>query len=130
LVWMVSAFLVHAIQAQSTLPYQNRNLSVEQRVSDLISRMTLAEKIAQLQGAWENKSFFPDPANLFIDQNGAFLPERAAVLLKSGIGEISRPSEKRSPHEMAEFTNTIQKWIKENTRLGIPVLFHEECLHD
>src|SRR5438876_2221138 len=30
---------------------------------------------------------------------------------------------------MAEFTNTLQKWVKENTRLGIPVLFHEECLH-
>lgn len=91
--------------------------------------MTIEEKVAQLQGAWENKSFFPDAANLFVDQNGAFLSERAAVLLKSGIGEISRPSEKRSPREMAEFTNTIQKWVKENTRLGIPVLFHEECLH-
>jgi len=30
---------------------------------------------------------------------------------------------------MAEFTNTMQKWMRENTRLGIPVLFHEECLH-
>jgi beta-glucosidase len=30
---------------------------------------------------------------------------------------------------MAEFTNTMQKWLKENTRLGIPVIFHEECLH-
>jgi len=30
---------------------------------------------------------------------------------------------------MAEFTNSIQKWLKENTRLGIPILFHEECLH-
>jgi beta-glucosidase len=30
---------------------------------------------------------------------------------------------------MAEFTNTVQKWVKENTRLGIPVVFHDECLH-
>ena len=129
LVWIICPFWVHHIQAQSNLPYQNPNLPVEQRVSDLISRMTLDEKLAQLQGAWENKSFFPDTANLFVDQDGAFLPERAAVLLKSGIGEITRPSEKRSPREMAEFTNAIQKWVKENTRLGIPVLFHEECLH-
>ena len=35
----------------------------------------------------------------------------------------------RGPREMAEFTNTIQQWVKENTLLGIPVLFHEECLH-
>ena len=27
------------------------------------------------------------------------------------------------------YTNTMQKWVKENTRLGIPVMFHEECLH-
>jgi len=30
---------------------------------------------------------------------------------------------------MADFANTLQKWMKENTRLGIPILFHEECLH-
>jgi beta-glucosidase len=33
------------------------------------------------------------------------------------------------PKEMAEFTNTVQKWIMENTRLNIPVMFHEEALH-
>ena len=37
---------------------------------------------------------------------------------------------KTAVHEhMAEYTNTVQKWFKENTRLGIPVLFHDECLH-
>jgi beta-xylosidase len=64
-----------------------------------------------------------------VDEKGAFLPERAAVLLQDGIGQMSRPSEGRGPREMAEFTNTMQKWLKEHTRLGIPVLFHDECLH-
>ena len=49
--------------------------------------------------------------------------------MKNGLGEISRPSEHRDPRVMVEFTNSIQKWVKENTRLGIPVLFHDECLH-
>src|SRR5262245_25975190 len=108
---------------------RNPSLTIEQRIADLLSRMTLEEKIAQLEGAWENRQFFKDPQSLFVDEKGAFLPERASVLLKNGLGEMSRPSEGKGPREMAEFTNTIQRWIRENTRLGIPVLFHEECLH-
>ncbi|HEX4378729.1 MAG TPA: glycoside hydrolase family 3 protein, partial [Candidatus Acidoferrum sp.] len=117
-------------QTQQSAPaYRDANLPVEQRVADLLSRMTLEEKVAQLEGAWENKSFFSDPNMLFVDDKGNFLPDHAATLLKNGIGEISRPSEHRDPRAMVEFTNSIQKWMKENTRLGIPVLFHDECLH-
>jgi len=117
------------VAAAQQFPYQDPKLPVEQRVADLISRMTLEEKIAQLEGAWENRQFHPNPQTMFIDEKGNFLPARAAVLMKYGVGEISRPSEGRGPREMAEYTNTVQKWIKENTRLGIPVLFHDECLH-
>jgi beta-glucosidase len=115
--------------AQSSLPYRDPKLDVEERVSDLLSRMTLDEKVAQLQGSWQNRQFSQDPKVFFVDEKGAFLPERAAVALKNGLGEMSRPSEQRGPREMAEFTNTMQRWLRDNTRLGIPVLFHEECLH-
>jgi beta-glucosidase len=115
--------------AQVPPPYRDPKLPVEQRVADLLSRMTLEEKVAQMEGAWENRQFFSDPQALFVDGQGNFLPERAAVLLKNGLGEISRPSENRGPRQMAEYTNTVQKWFKDNTRLGIPVLFHDECLH-
>ncbi|MGB6960259.1 MAG: glycoside hydrolase family 3 N-terminal domain-containing protein [Candidatus Acidiferrum sp.] len=117
-------------QAQEVLPYRNPKLPIEQRIADLLSRMTLEEKVAQLEGVWENKQFMKTPESRFVDDKGAFVPERAAILLKDGIGEMSRPGEVAAgPQEMAEFTNTMQKWVKENTRLGIPVLFHEECLH-
>ena len=121
--------------AQEVPGYRNPSLPIEQRVADLLSRMTLEEKVAQLEGAWENRQFFRDPQALFVDDKGVFLPERAALLLKNGLGEMSRPSEGtrpkegKGPREMAEFTNTMQRWMKDNTRLGIPVLFHEECLH-
>ena len=115
--------------AQEAAPYRDRKLSIEARIADLLPRMTLEEKLAQIQSAWENPQFFKDPKMLFVDEKGAFVPERAAVLMKYGLGEFSRPSEKRDPRAMAEFTNTVQKWLKENTRLGIPVLFHDECLH-
>ena len=115
--------------AQNALPYREAKLPVDQRVADLLSRMTLEEKIAQLEGAWENKQFFSDPQALFVDEKGQFLPDHAAVLMKNGLGEISRPSENRDPRAMVEYTNTVQKWLRENTRLGIPVIFHDECLH-
>lgn len=118
-----------AVWAQDVPAYRNSTLPVDQRVADLLSRMTLEEKVAQLEGAWENRAFIREPSKLFIDEKGAFLPDHAETLIKNGLGEMSRPSEHRGPREMAEFTNTMQKWMKENTRLGIPVLFHEECLH-
>ena len=124
-----AAFLGPGAMAQNALPYRDSKLPVEQRVADLLSRMTLEEKIAQLEGAWENKQFFHDPQELFVDESGKFLPERAAALMKNGLGEISRPSENRDPRAMAEYTNTVQKWMRDNTRLGIPVIFHDECLH-
>ena len=105
--------------AQERLPYQD----------DLLKRMTLEEKIAQLKGSWQNRDNVKDPQALFVDEKRNFLPAQASRLLKNGLGEMSRPSEKRGPREMADFTNTLQKWMKENTRLGIPILFHEECLH-
>jgi beta-glucosidase len=104
-------------------------MPVERRIADLLSRMTLEEKVAQLEGTWQNPAFATDANLRIVDEKGAFVPDHAAVLLKHGLGEMSRPSEKRGPREMAELTNAIQKWLKENTRLGIPILFHEECLH-
>jgi len=127
--WIAALVLPLAAVHAQDVPYRNPNLPVEQRVSDLLGRMTLEEKIAQLEGAWENRQFFSDPKALFVDEKGGFLPERAAVLLKDGLGEMSRPSENRDPRAMAEFTNTMQRWLRDKTRLGIPILFHEECLH-
>jgi len=116
-------------EAQETPAYRDAKAPVEQRVADLLGRMTLEEKVAQLVGTWQNKSFIGATNPRIVDQKGAFDAGQAGALLKYGLGEMSRPSENRGPREMAEFTNSIQKWLKENTRLGIPILFHEECLH-
>ena len=125
----VSMLMSLPAQAQEKFPYRNPALPVEQRIADLLGRMTLEEKIAQLGGTWQNRTIEHDETLFFVGKNREFLPDRAAVLLKDGLGGMSRPSEDRGPREMAEFTNTVQKWIIEHTRLGIPVLFHDECLH-
>jgi len=115
--------------AQDVPAYRDAKLPVEDRVADLMGRMTLEEKVAQIEGTWQNRGNLKDATQLFVDEKGVFLPERAGVVLKNGLGQMSRPSEQHGPRAMAEFTNTVQKWMKENTRLGIPILFHEECLH-
>jgi beta-glucosidase len=118
---------------QDAPAYKNPDLPVEERISDLISRMTLEEKTAQLRGAMlpmtPMRKPGPDAQPSTADQEEDPLPDEAKELLKDGLGEIARPSGMRGPREMAEFTNNVQKWVRENTRLGIPILFHEECLH-
>src|SRR5216683_7780061 len=115
--------------AQHVAAYRDAKLPVEERVADLMGRMTLEEKVTQLEGTWQNRGNLKDATRLFVDEKGVFPPERAGAVLKNGLGQMSRPSEQHGPDAMAEFTNTVQRWMKENTRLGIPILFHEECLH-
>jgi beta-glucosidase len=124
----IAVLLTSFAFTQDKPAYLNPSLPVEQRVADLLSRMTLEEKVAQLQGTWQNPQQ-TDPAKMFVGKNREFLPNMAAPVLRYGLGQMTRPSENRGPREMAEFTNTVQKWVKENTRLGIPIMFHEECLH-
>ena len=108
--------------------YRNPKLSVERRVKDLLSRMTLKEKVAQMLCIWQQKS------STLVDENGRFDLQKAKTHFKErlGLGQVGRPSDAgggRNAREMAELTNAIQKFFLENSRLGIPVIFHEECLH-
>ena len=119
----------HKARSQEKLPgYKNPRLSVEQRVSDLLSRMTLEEKIAQLTCLWVNRPQ-KNAATDFATDRGDFSPEKAAQVMKYGIGQIARQREQKGPRDGAVFANSVQKWLVENTRLGIPAVFHDEILH-
>src|SRR6186713_2135280 len=118
-----------ALSAQSTPPYKDASLPVERRLDDLLSRMTLEEKVAQTLAVWQQK-------RQIADANGVFDAAKAAPILQHGIGQITRVSDgierggkRRGPREAAEFVNAIQRWVMEHTRLGVPVMFHEEALH-
>jgi beta-glucosidase len=109
-------------------PYRNPELPPAKRVKDLLSRMTLEEKAAQMVCVWQKK------AETLVDAEGHFDLAKAKRAFRrgDGIGQVGRPSDAGGGQDargMAELTNAIQKFFIENTRLGIPVVFHEECLH-
>ena len=87
-------------------------------IDDLLARMTLDEKLAQLGCVWSTQLVADD----------AFSEPSAERLLAHGIGEITRigASTGLRPRERAAFTNAIQRYLVEETRLGIPAIVHEE----
>src|SRR4029079_13646642 len=126
---VIPSLLSRKAQTQAPMvDYKNPRLPVEQRVADLISRMTLEEKIAQLTCLWTQRPEKGDRID-FATNRGDFSPEKAAQVMKYGIGQIARQREQKGPREGAVFANSLQKWLVENTRLGIPAVFHDEILH-
>jgi beta-glucosidase len=115
--------------SQGTVPdYKNPKLSIDKRVNDLLSRMTLEEKVAQLTCLWQARPQVKAQTD-FSTSRGELSPERAREVLKHGIGQIARQRERMGPREGALFANAVQKWLIENTRLGIPAILHDEILH-
>lgn len=121
-------FSVNATQAQQPA-YKNKSLSPEQRAKNLLSLMTVDEKVMQTQCLWIQKSRILNAA-------GDFDEAKAKEALKNGLGELGRLNENAGPNssgyhpkQAAVLYNKIQKYFVEKTRLGIPVMTHEESLH-
>jgi beta-glucosidase len=113
--------------------YKNAAAPVAARVEDLLKRMTLEEKVAQMLCVWGDKT-------AIFDDNLQFDEGKAKVRFPDGIGQLARPSDRKGPFspriapprgvkETIDLVNAVQHWAVDDTRLGIPVLFHEEGLH-
>jgi beta-glucosidase len=92
---------------------------INQRVKSIVSEMTLNEKLAQLGSYW----MFELQTQNEIDHG------KVASKLKHGIGQITRlaGASTLSPALAAKAGNVLQKFLVEETRLGIPAILHEEC---
>ena len=103
------------------LRYRDATLSVEDRVSDLLARMTLEEKIAQLGSLWSFE----------VVGIGTLDREAAGRLMGNGIGQITRLAggTNLGACEVAALANDVQRYLLHETRLGIPAIVHEESLH-
>ena len=96
------------------------------RVADLVERMSLDEKLAQLVGYW-------------VDQGDEIVAPMAGEMASGtsyedatvhGIGHLTRVYGTRpvDPVERAAWLWGEQRRLRAQTRLGIPALVHEECL--
>jgi Beta-glucosidase-related glycosidases len=125
-------------QKPSTPPYKDASKPIEKRVSDLLGRMTLDEKVAQLQSMWTLPGSLSDLAGAGIQStslfdNGKFDEARARQNAINGLGTYVFLNEfmgmSGGPKEGVELRNQLQEWNMKNTRLGIPIMFHGEALH-
>jgi beta-glucosidase len=137
---LVAQTRVDRAASAQRMPYKNASQPVAARVEDLLRRMTLEEKVAQMIGIWEKKSDIQDA-------KGDFSTQKASRAFPNGLGQITRPSDKRgvtvsnnaagvaadavnrTAQETADYINAAQRWAVEETRLGIPMIMHEEALH-
>lgn len=114
--FLAASFLPAAAQ-DAPPPYRDARLPIAQRVQDLLGRMTLEEKVAQLA---------PQPgAPHAIDVTGKFTEETAAAALARMFDNRSTVSVR----DAAILRNAVQRYLLTKTRLGIPTFFWGEALH-
>jgi beta-glucosidase len=106
-------------------PYKNPALPVEERVQDLLARMTPAEKFWQL---------FMIPGEVGADSSrlkGGIFGFQVSAAGQEGhaAGQLLRYESGSSAREAAEQINDIQRFFVEESRLGIPIIPFDEALH-
>jgi beta-glucosidase len=113
-----------------SFPYQDPALPAEARVSDLLGRMTFEEKAAQMHALWLILSEDGRHRPRQDDFTGGTDPAAVQKALGHGLGQVSRAlgSHGVDPRVGVRALNRLQKFLVEETRLGIPVMSHEECL--
>ena len=108
------------VDAQEHAAYKNQELSVDVRISDLLSRMTLEEKIGQMT--------MRSLRDLKTDPNGHVTKASLEELFKgASVGCLESPF--IGVEEIAKYSAAADKYLRENTRLGIPAIQIAECLH-
>jgi beta-glucosidase len=113
------AFLATSAAAQeAAAPYKDARLPVEQRVADLLKRLTVEEKVDQICGGRPLESGVVDPTGRYTDEN-----------LADTLGQMYNPYNRRGARDWAVLHNALQRYRLEKTRLGIPLLFQGEALH-
>ncbi len=93
----------------------------QERIDGLLAEMTLAEKVAQLTGV---------TLQMLWDDDQKFVPAKMQEHLCRGIGQISLSggATELPPEKTAENINTVQRFLVEDTRLGVPAIVDDECL--
>ena len=109
------------------IPHTLAELGVsEERIDDLMGRMTLEEMVYQMGAIIR----WGKDADYLTDKKGRFVPAKARrVIGKRNISQICCIVRPLRPREGARLANDIQKFAARDTRLGIPIIIHDEALH-
>lgn len=129
----MTTLLCPQLQAQQ-LPYKNSTLPIEKRVSDLLGRMTVEEKVGQLSKllGWEMYSKNGKQVTISNKLRKAVKEQHIGLLwatLRADPWTQKTLLNGLSPVEAARATNAIQRYMVDSTRLGIPLLLSEEAPH-
>ncbi len=123
-VFVCMLIVCQTVFSQSVFPYKNAKLPVEDRVKDLIARMTPEEKFWQL---------FMIPGDLKDGKekykNGIFGFQVSAQGGTDATGQLLSYKAAANAKETAKLINSMQKYFVEETRLGIPIIAFDEALH-
>jgi beta-xylosidase len=108
--------------------WQDATAEVAERVSDLVARMTLEEKVAQLSGVWGVDPSVGDMAPMLREAMGPVLPWDEVIA--DGLGQLTRPfgTEPVEPAAGLRALAERQRQVVAANRFGIPAQVHEECL--
>lgn len=108
---------------KTPVPYRDPVLAVDKRVEDLIARMTLEEKVGQLISTC--------PMSQLRESNysNRRMIERGKRLIDQRVGQIGVAVRHASPSSGPRIANELQRYALEETRLGIPVMIQDECVH-
>jgi beta-glucosidase len=129
----MTTLLCPQLQAQQ-LPYKNSTLPIEKRVSDLLGRMTVEEKVGQLSKllGWDMYSKSGKKVTISNKLRKAVKEQHIGLLwatLRADPWTQKTLLNGLSPVEAARATNAIQRYMVDSTRLGIPLLLSEEAPH-
>lgn len=113
--------------------YKDAKRPVPVRVADLLARMTPEEKFAQMHAYWlvlSQDGHHQERSDMSDEFAGVSQQAALSERLKRGVGQITRPLGTHivDARTGVRAANRLQKMLVEETRLGIPALFHEECL--
>lgn len=119
-VLLISATLCLPATKTFSQAYKDSKLPVEKRISDLLGRMTVEEKVAQLRSSFAANPKIKD--SFFLDT------KKVDSLFGNGISMIN-PDFDNSLEQSIKNRNNTQNYLRNKTRLGIPGIFLDEAHH-
>lgn len=128
------ALMSFSMNAKDKYPYQNANLSVDQRVEDLLSRMTLEEKAGQIVCLMGWDSYQINGKKVTVSDKFKHEVDSLHVGMYWAVFRADPWTRKTianglNPALAAQAVNAMQRYAVEKTRLGIPIFLAEEAPH-